>query len=91
MHGISEQEWVDYLNLSFKGTAQERQRQDGHLASCMDCRELYKRILMTQQSLQDAGAEIRGGFPLDDEQLHLSLVKILVRILDKCVGAEMNK
>lgn len=91
MHGISEQEWVDYLNLAFKGSAQERERLDRHLASCMDCRELYERILRTEQSLQAAGTEIRGGFPLDDEQLHFSLVKVLVRILDRRSGVEMNK
>ncbi len=91
MHGITEEEWADYLDLAFKGSAQERKRLDSHLVNCMDCRELYQSILATEQSLQDAGEEIRGGFPLDDERLHFSLVKILSRILDKCAGIEMNK
>ncbi len=88
MHGITEQEWIDYLNRTFKGSARERQRLDQHLASCTECKELYERILHTVSSLKDAAAEIRGGFPLEANQVHASLVRVLVRILDNEASVE---
>ncbi len=80
MHGITEQEWMDYLDQRLAGSAYARI--DAHLASCHKCREFQERMLRTEKSLAVAGVELKRGQPLDDEQLNLGLAKILARILD---------
>ncbi|SRR6266545_534849 len=79
-HGISEQQWLDYLDQQLDSG--ERARVELHLAGCVECREFHSRISRTVKSLQEMGVEMRHGFPLDDEQLHISLAKVLARVLD---------
>lgn len=80
MHGISEQQWIDYLDQRLDDS--ERARIAVHLAGCPECREFHGRISRTVKSLQEMGAEMRRGFPLEAEQLHISLAKVLARVLD---------
>lgn len=91
MHGISEQEWIDYLNEALSGGERDRDRLGAHLSACAECRELHGRIVFTVESLRGAGAEVRGAFPLDEEQLHASLVRVLARILDRYNGGAVRK
>jgi hypothetical protein len=85
MHGISAEEWIDYLDRRLDGSA--RARIEAHMADCSKCREFYGRIESAVKSLEAAGSEIIRGLPLGDEKINLSLAKILARILD----AEANQ
>ncbi len=81
MHGISEQQWIDYLDQRLLG-GDEHACIDAHLADCHECRELHRRMSRTVKSLQEMGFEVGRRFPVDEDQLHVSLAKVLARILD---------
>lgn len=70
-HGISEQDWIDYLEDRLAPS--DRDRLESHLVGCLTCWELYRQIALTTQMLHEASAEIQLRFPLKDEQLHTRL------------------
>jgi predicted anti-sigma-YlaC factor YlaD len=85
MHGISEEEWVDYLDFALDGVAREPLA--SHLGKCVECRRLCERMTLTVQSLREAGTEFRSGFPVDRERLYAGLAKVLARYLDDSAAA----
>jgi hypothetical protein len=84
MHGISEEEWVDYLDFVLDGEAREPLA--SHLGECVECSQLCERMSATVKSLREAGAEFRGGFSVQREQLFAGLARVLARYLDSCAG-----
>jgi anti-sigma factor RsiW len=77
-HGITEQDWIDYLEGEL--AAAERDRLESHLIGCVACWELYEQLAKTRLALQEAGEEARRAFPLTDEQLHAGMRRVLARI-----------
>lgn len=71
MHGISEQDWIDYLAEQLE--PDERDRVEAHLISCLTCWELYGQLAETTQTLREASEELQPCFPLKDEQLYARL------------------
>ena len=79
-HGISEQDWIEYLdNRLLPG---ERGRIDEHLLTCRQCQEFERRMARTVEMLQDVGDVTRRHYVMQDEQLYVSLAKVLGRVLD---------
>jgi hypothetical protein len=67
-HGITEQEWNDYLD----GCAPlpVRDRIEAHLTGCLSCWEFYEQMSGATEALQAAGEEARRELTLTDRQLH---------------------
>jgi anti-sigma factor RsiW len=80
MHGISEQQWIDYLDRRLD--AGESARVEAHLDTCAECRAFQARMARTSLSLREAGARVRGSFPVEAEQTHNALAHVLARVLD---------
>jgi predicted anti-sigma-YlaC factor YlaD len=80
IHGISERAWIQYLDKQVE--ASERERIEAHLAGCGECREFCKRMARTDELLHRLADEQAERFPLQNEQLHINLAKVLARVLD---------
>ena len=80
MHGISEQQWIDYLDRRLE--AGERARVESHLETCPECRTFHASMTRTTLSLREAGAQVRGSFTVEAEQTHNALAHVLARVLD---------
>jgi predicted anti-sigma-YlaC factor YlaD len=80
MHGISERAWIQYLDQQLE--ASERGRIDVHMVSCAECREFCRRMGRADELLHRLADERAERFPLQNEQLHINLAKVLARILD---------
>ncbi len=80
IHGISEQAWIQYLDKQLE--VSERERIEAHLADCAECREFCKRMARTDEFLHRLADEHAERFPLQNEQLHINLAKVLARVLD---------
>lgn len=73
-HGITEQEWNDYLDGGAK--TDTRDRIEAHLIGCLSCWEFYERLASASQRLTEASAEARTQLTLEDRRLHLMLHNI---------------
>ena len=80
MHGITEQQWIDYLDRRLD--AGESARVEAHLDACAECRAFQSSMMRTTLSLSEAGAQVRGSFPVEAEQTHNALAHVLARVLD---------
>lgn len=80
MHGISEQQWVDYLDRNLDGA--ETARIKAHLGACAECRKQHEGMLRTVRSLETAAARVRDFFPVEQERTHVALAHVLARVLD---------
>ncbi len=67
-HGISDQEWIDYIDS--RATAEVSDRIVAHITGCMSCWEFYEQISCSTQALREAGEEARQQLTLGDRQLH---------------------
>ncbi|HKX28644.1 MAG TPA: zf-HC2 domain-containing protein [Blastocatellia bacterium] len=79
-HGISEQEWIDFLDRRLDRVAHARI--EAHLADCRECDGFYERLKRAMRSLEAAGMEINRSRPVADDRLNLGLARILARILN---------
>ncbi len=77
-HGISEQEWNDYLDG--RATAAVSYRIEAHLIGCLECWEFYERLSCATQQLLAACEEARQGLTLEDRQLHAMLRGVFSRL-----------
>jgi len=75
-HGISDDQWVSYLD----GEPDYRDQIEAHLIGCQRCWEFNERLARTATRLGSAGEAMRHHFPLSDGMLHRSLGKLLARI-----------
>jgi hypothetical protein len=66
-HGITEQEWNDYL----EGTAddQTRDRLEAHLIGCLSCWETYEQLAQATSALRCGGARVRAELSATDQDL----------------------
>jgi hypothetical protein len=79
-HGISDQEWVAYLDGGLDGT--DRDRLEAHLIGCLACWNFYEEMAETHEWLKSGGALVRRDLTPTDEQLHASLVEVFACIND---------
>ena len=70
-HGITEQEWNEYLDACT--TAPARDRIEAHIAGCLSCWEFYEQMSGATEALHTAGEEARRTLTLEDRQLHRML------------------
>jgi hypothetical protein len=77
-HGITEQEWNDYLDGSAE--AELRDRIEAHLIGCMSCWEFYEQLAGASQRLHDAAREARLHLTLDDRRLHAMLRNVFTSL-----------
>lgn len=70
-HGITEQEWNDYLDAG--ATAPVRDRIEAHIAGCLSCWEFYEQMAGATEALHVAGDEARRMLTLEDRQFHRML------------------
>lgn len=79
-HGISEEEWNDYL----EGLAREEvcDRLEAHLIGCLDCWEFYEQMAHTTNALRNAGRNLRAELVLSDRQLHVGFERVFVKLND---------
>ena len=77
-HGITEQEWNDYLD----GCAPlpVRDRIEAHLTGCLSCWAFYEQMSAATEALQAVGAEARRELTLADRQLHRMLRGVFAEI-----------
>lgn len=67
-HGISDEEWQDYLDG--RGTAEARDRIEAHLTECLSCWEFYEQMLSATQALSEASKEARRHLTLTESSVH---------------------
>lgn len=77
-HGITEEEWNDYLD----GLAEPemRTRIEAHLIGCMACWEFYERLANVSQSLHEASSEARDHTMIEDKRMHAMLRAIFTSL-----------
>ena len=78
IHGISDQEWVAYLDGELE--AVDRDRLETHFIGCAICWEFFDRVARTTARLDAAGKATRHSVPLSDDELHRSMSEVLARI-----------
>jgi len=81
-HGITEEEWEDYL--ADQSIQQSRQRIDAHLVKCSHCWERYQDESPTILALVAAAKEAKEKLVVSDERLHSMLAVVIAnaRILE---------
>ena len=67
-HGISDQEWSDYLDGL--ASPELRRRIESHITACISCWEFNQRMSLVTMSLEEAGQEARELLTLEDRRLH---------------------
>ena len=77
-HGISEQEWNDYLDQ--RAAAAVRDRIEAHFIGCLECWQFYEQMNCATQVLQEAAEEARQRVNCDDRQLHKMLRGVFSRL-----------
>lgn len=77
-HGITEQEWNDYLDG--RAAAPVRDRIEAHFTSCMSCWEFYEQMSGATEALHAAGEEARRELTLGDRPLHRMLRGVFAQI-----------
>jgi len=77
-HGISDQEWNDYIDGI--ATADVSARIQSHCAVCTECWEFYDQMSCSTLLLQDAAGDARRGFTLDSSHLDHLLTNVLAAI-----------
>jgi hypothetical protein len=78
MHGISPQEWEEYLENRLP--EEQSERIEAHLLSCLACWEHYQQLKLTTEHLHEAGTQLRHSLPLSDPQLYRALRGVFARI-----------
>lgn len=78
IHGISDQEWVAYLDGELE--AVDRDRLETHFTGCAICWEFFDRVAQTTARLDAAGKATRHSVPLSDDELRRSMGEVLARI-----------
>jgi anti-sigma factor RsiW len=79
-HGISDQDWVAYLDGSLDGSG--RDRLEAHLIGCLACWNFYEEMAETNEWLKSGGSMVRRDLTPTDEQLQASFVEVFARIND---------
>jgi hypothetical protein len=77
-HGITEQEWNDYLDGG--AALPVRDRIEAHLTGCLSCWEFYEQMSGATAALDAAGEEARRELTLEDRQLHRMLRGVFAEI-----------
>ncbi len=74
-HGITEEEWEDYL--ANQSTQYSRQRIDAHLVGCSQCWERYQDESPTILALAAAAREAKETLVVSDERLRSMLAVVM--------------
>jgi hypothetical protein len=74
-HGITEEEWEDYL--AGQTTQHSRQRIDAHLVTCSSCWERYQYESPTMLALAAAAKEAKEKLVVSDERLRSMLAVVI--------------
>jgi anti-sigma factor RsiW len=84
-HGISEQQWMDYLegNLAVEVRAQLEE----HVASCAECSRSLGELRAWRERLQEEGARLQGVLELPEPEMERMLAASLERIQSVRPGA----
>lgn len=77
-HGISEQEWNDYIEGL--ASAVTRDRIEAHLTACQSCWNFYEQAVRLNEALGEAGEEACRHLTLDNRQLHRLLRGTFVQL-----------
>ena len=77
-HGISEQDWIDYLDGGLG--AEVRDRIEAHLIGCLACWQLYDELARARAALREGGERLRAGLALSDEGMWAGLHGVFARI-----------
>jgi hypothetical protein len=70
-HGISSENWEDYLAGNLPPEA--RDRIEAHLIGCVACWEFQERLAVLDERLRDAGAALESSHALSNEKLKAGL------------------
>lgn len=87
-HGISEENWQDYLD----GVARPevRERIDAHLPGCLSCWEFYEQMTASVADLRRAGEEALRAVTLSDPQLHRMLRNVFQELRQETSAEELQ-
>ncbi len=77
-HGISDEEWEDYL--ASKTTPQARDRIEAHLIGCLSCWQRYQQESLVIGALEEASAEAREQLTISGRRLSSMFEPILANI-----------
>lgn len=77
-HGISERQWLEYLDGTLGSAEQGRVR--AHVEQCAGCAKLAAELMVWRDSLLAAGERLREASRLPDEALDLMLSRSIERL-----------
>ena len=80
-HGISDQDWSDYLDGC--ATPELRSRIESHITACMSCWEFNQQMSLVTVSLNEAGQEARELLTVEDRRLHRLMRSAFARLRDE--------
>jgi anti-sigma factor RsiW len=83
MHGISDEDWEDYLCDRLPGRA--REEIEAHLATCQTCREVYERVKRATRLLWQAGADARRSLAPPDGHSYRGMLSLFTRVVKENV------
>lgn len=77
-HGISEQEWDDYL----EGRTDEkmRDRLEAHLIGCLSCWETHETLAHAERTLRQAARELSFDLNVSDRDLNLAKQRVFANL-----------
>jgi hypothetical protein len=74
-HGFTDEEWDDFL--TGRNGPDIRARIDAHLVGCQECWQLYQEQALSMRSLARAAAEAREQLGISDEELQISISRLM--------------
>ena len=77
-HGISQQEWLDFLDHTLAPSKEARLR--AHLATCGPCHELWQGLQEWRELMMEEGWRLRDSVQYTGPQIDLLLARTLERI-----------
>ena len=86
-HGISELEWIEYLDGS---DGPDQFRMAAHLEMCPECRGFLKRMRAVDTALSSAASRIREEIVVAPDQLAQALENSLTDARDRCVSVRIG-
>lgn len=78
MHGLTDQDWIDYFDAAMGPEA--RDRLEAHMIGCELCWEFHDRMVRTRERLHASAERAREGVPLEDSEVNRALVATLGRL-----------
>src|SRR5262245_56008161 len=80
-HGITDEEWEDFL--VGRSAPHTQARINAHMVGCVECWDLYQDESPAMRAIATAAAEAREMLTVSGERMHSALIAVLAGIRDE--------